>query len=118
MRRICHFRRHLNVPADNKYSLRKDTCHCRPFLRANVCPRLPESSIAPYLTELQARTKGDGIRVGSYPLLSHGVYVSLIGQDAQAIQTLAEEVAKALDGRLVSDEEAREMVKQKERGAA
>lgn len=48
----------------------------------------------------------------------HGVYVSLIGQDAQAIQTLAEEVATKLDGRLVSDEEAREMVKQKERGAA
>ena len=41
----------------------------------------PESSIAPYLTALQERTKALGIRVGSYPLLQHGVYVSLIGQD-------------------------------------
>ncbi|PSR76938.1 hypothetical protein PHLCEN_2v8134 [Hermanssonia centrifuga] len=80
--------------------------------------RQPESSIAPYLTELQARTKADGIRVGSYPLLSHGVYVSLIGLDAAAVKTIAEEAVKALDGRLVSDEEAREIVKQKEKGAA
>jgi hypothetical protein len=79
--------------------------------------RLPESSIAPYLTELQARTKADGIRVGSYPLLSHGVYVSLIGQDREAVKALAAETAKALEGRLVSDEEAREMAKQKEKGA-
>jgi hypothetical protein len=79
--------------------------------------RLPESSIAPYLTELQARTKADGIRVGSYPLLSHGVYVSLIGQDREAVKALAGETAKALEGRLVSDEEAREMAKQKEKGA-
>lgn len=79
--------------------------------------RQPESSIAPYLTELQARTKSDGIRIGSYPLLQHGVYVSFIGQDREVIKALAEETAKNLDGRLVSDEEAREMVKQKERGA-
>lgn len=80
--------------------------------------RQPESSIAPYLTELHNRLKGDGIRVGSYPLLSRGVYVALIGRDVEAVKALAEEVAKALDGRLVSDEEAREMVKQKESGAA
>lgn len=91
--------------------------HERPF-RQQVFTSRPESSIAPYLTELQARTKGDGVRVGSYPLLQHGVYVSLIGQDREAIKALAEEIAQALDGRLVSDEEAREMVKQKERGAA
>lgn len=118
MHRICHFPRRLNALADNRSSLRKGAHQRRFFFYADVCLRLPESSIAPYLTELQARTKGDGIRVGSYPLLLHGVYVSLIGQDAQAIQTLAEEVAKKLDGRLVTDEEAREMVKQKERGAA
>lgn len=80
--------------------------------------RLPESSIAPYLTELQARTKADGMRVGSYPLLLHGVYVSLISRDAAAVKALAEEVVQKLDGRLVSDEEALEMVKQKEKNAA
>ena len=84
----------------------------------NNASSLPESSIAPYLTSLQARTKGDGIRVGSYPMLSQGVYVSLIGQDREAVRKLAEETAKALDGRLVSEEEAREMVRQKEKGAA
>lgn len=80
-------------------------------------PRLPESSIAPYLTELQARTKDQGVRVGSYPLLSYGVYVSLIGLDAAAVKSLSDEVATKLNGRLVTDEEAREMVKQKEKGA-
>lgn len=78
----------------------------------------PESSIAPYLTDLQARTKADGIRIGSYPLLQHGVYVSFIGYDRDVVKRLAAETAAALEGRLVSDEEAREMVKAKERGAA
>ena len=77
-----------------------------------------ESSIAPYLTNLQARTKRDGIRVGSYPMLSQGVSVSLIGQDRETVKRLAEETAKALEGRLVSDEEAREIARQKEKGAA
>ncbi|KAI0696526.1 Molybdopterin binding protein [Cytidiella melzeri] len=91
--------------------------HERPF-RQQVFTSQPESSIAPFLTELQARTKGDGIRVGSYPLLSHGVYVSLIGQDREAVRAIAEETAKVLEGRLVSDDEAREIAKQKEKGAA
>ena len=69
--------------------------------------RLPESSIAPFLTSLQARTKSAGVRVGSYPLLSKGVYVSLIGPDVATIKEIAEEVAKELQGRLVSEEEAR-----------
>jgi len=86
--------------------------------RQQVFTALPESSIAPYLTELQARTKSQGIRVGSYPLLSHGVYISLIGYDAAAIQALGQDVATTLDGKLVTDEEAREMAKQKEKGAA
>ncbi|KAI0342416.1 Molybdopterin binding protein [Trametopsis cervina] len=90
--------------------------HERPC-RQQIFTSQPESSIAPYLTELQARTKGDGIRVGSYPLLMHGVYVSLIGQDKEVVKALAQEVVQKLDGRLVSDEEAREMVKQKEKGA-
>ena len=80
--------------------------------------RLPESSIAPYLTTLQSRTKHLGIRIGSYPLLQHGVYVSFIGQDREHVKELAEETARELQGRLVSDEEAREMVRAKERGAA
>ena len=68
---------------------------------------MPESSIAPFLTSLQARTKSAGVRVGSYPLLQKGVYVSLIGQDVAAVKALAEEVATELHGRLVSEEDAR-----------
>lgn len=97
---------------------------CVPLFRLTRCPadttlthRKPESSIAPYLTELQGRTKEDGIRIGSYPLFQHGVYVSFIGYDRDVVRRLAEETAQALEGRLVSDQEAREMVKVKERGA-
>ncbi|KAI9056498.1 Molybdopterin binding protein [Trametes sanguinea] len=78
----------------------------RPF-RQQIFTALPESSIAPFLTELQARTKDDGVRVGSYPLLAKGVYVSLIGRDAEKVRVLAEEVAQKLQGRLVSEEDAR-----------
>ncbi|KAI0357678.1 Molybdopterin binding protein [Trametes cingulata] len=78
----------------------------RPF-RQQVFTSLPESSIAPFLTALQARTKDAGVRVGSYPLLAKGVYVSLIGRDADAVRALAEEVAREVQGRLVSEEEAR-----------
>ncbi|KAL1709576.1 MoaB/Mog domain-containing protein [Schizophyllum commune] len=40
-----------------------------------------ESSIAPYLTELQARLRPRGISVGSYPVVGKGVFISLIGRD-------------------------------------
>nr|VWO98607.1 Uncharacterized protein [Ganoderma boninense] len=78
----------------------------RPY-RQQVFTNLPESSIAPYLTTLQARVKDAGVRVGSYPLLAKGVYVSLIGRDQERIQALGEEVAREIQGRLVSEEEAR-----------
>ena len=42
----------------------------------------------------------------------------MIGQDRETVKRLAEETAKALEGRLVSDEEAREIARQKEKGAA
>ena len=70
--------------------------------------RLPESSIAPYLTSLQERVKSEGVRVGSYPLLMKGVYVSLIGLDEKRVRILSEEVGKEIQGRLVSEEEVRE----------
>ena len=47
------------------------------------------------------------MRVGSYPLLSKGVYVSLIGRDVEKVREIAEEVAERLQGRLVTEEEAR-----------
>ena len=79
----------------------------RPF-RQQIFTSLPESSIAPYLTSLHTRVKPEGVRVGSYPLLRKGVYVSLIGRDARRIRELAVEVENELQGRLVSDEEVLE----------
>ncbi|PFH50841.1 hypothetical protein AMATHDRAFT_60323 [Amanita thiersii Skay4041] len=54
--------------------------HERPK-RIQVFTDRAESMIAPYLTTLQARLKSRGIQVGSYPVLSKGVFVSLIGRD-------------------------------------
>ena len=65
--------------------------------------------IAPYLTELQARVKKEGIRIGSCelppqnpvrleltradPYLYSGVHVSLIGHDVERVKELGQEVS-------------------------
>ncbi|WWD20180.1 hypothetical protein CI109_104656 [Kwoniella shandongensis] len=74
----------------------------KPF-RHLIYTSKPESVIAPFLTELQARVKKEGIRVGSYPFLYSGVHVSLIGHDVERIKELGQEVAKDLDGKVVSE---------------
>jgi hypothetical protein len=73
--------------------------------------RKAESVIAPFLTELQARVKKEGIRVGSCessyicsceldiadlvdPMLYQGVHVSLIGHDVSRIEELGKEVSR------------------------
>ncbi|KZT28225.1 Molybdopterin binding protein [Neolentinus lepideus HHB14362 ss-1] len=76
----------------------------RPF-RLQVFTSLPESSIAPYLTELQKRVKNEGVRVGSYPLLQRGVYVSLIGLDEKRVRGLGDEVVERLQGKVMTEEE-------------
>jgi molybdopterin-biosynthesis enzyme MoeA-like protein len=82
----------------------------KPF-RLLVFTEQPESSIAPYLTELHERERKNGIRCGSYPMLykgkldditaNHsanpilrysGVHVSLIGLDEARIREIGEEV--------------------------
>ncbi|KII91793.1 hypothetical protein PLICRDRAFT_105890 [Plicaturopsis crispa FD-325 SS-3] len=77
--------------------------------RLQIFTELPESSIAPYLTSLAKRTAAEGIRVGSYPVLQHGVYVSLIGLDRERVRALGEEVEREVQGKVVTDEEARTM---------
>lgn len=74
----------------------------KPF-RHLIYTKKPESIIAPYLTELQARVKKEGIRVGSYPYLYQGVHVSLIGHDVERIKELGLEVEKELDGKIISE---------------
>ncbi|EGO01312.1 hypothetical protein SERLA73DRAFT_50770 [Serpula lacrymans var. lacrymans S7.3] len=78
--------------------------HERPF-RLQVFTPLPESSIAPFLTDLQKRVHPEGIRVGSYPVLQKGVYVSLIGSDRERVGVLGAEVARETQGRTVTEEE-------------
>ncbi|KAI0267359.1 Molybdopterin binding protein [Gloeopeniophorella convolvens] len=79
----------------------------RPF-RHQIFTSQPESSIAPYLTDLQKRVKEEGVRVGSYPLLMRGVYVSLIGQDEARVRELGQEVERETQGKVVTEEEVRE----------
>jgi hypothetical protein len=73
--------------------------------------RRAESMIAPYLTALQERLKPHGIQIGSYPVLSKGVFVSLIGRDLNNgtkkiwLADVAREVEKEVGGRVVSEEE-------------
>ncbi|KAH9974332.1 Molybdopterin binding protein [Lactifluus volemus] len=79
----------------------------RPF-RHQIFTSLPESSIAPYLTELQKRVKEEGVRVGSYPLFMRGVYVSLIGQNEGRVRELGKEVEGEIQGKVVTEQEIRE----------
>jgi len=79
----------------------------RPF-RHQIFTPLPESSIAPYLTELQKRVKAEGVRVGSYPFSMRGVFVSLIGQNEGRIRELGREVEGQLEGKVVTEQEVRE----------
>ena len=66
---------------------------------------LPESSIAPYLTELQERVKKEGVRVGSYPFFMKGVFVSLIGRNEGRVRELGKEVERQTQGRAVTEQE-------------
>jgi len=72
---------------------------------------LPESSIAPYLAELQERVKREGVRVGSYPFFMKGVFVSLIGQNEERVRELGKEVERQTQGRAVTEQEVLEKKK-------
>ncbi|KIR34639.1 molybdopterin binding domain-containing protein [Cryptococcus deuterogattii MMRL2647] len=74
----------------------------KPF-RHLIYTSKPESAIAPYLTELQARVKKEGIRIGSYPYLYQGVHVSLIGHNVERIKELGREVIREVDGKVVAE---------------
>lgn len=65
----------------------------------------PESLIAPYLTSLQTRVAALRIRIGSYPVLQQGVYVSLIGRDECKMKEVAAEVEREVGGKFVTEEE-------------
>ncbi|KAI9367880.1 hypothetical protein BJX61DRAFT_262936 [Aspergillus egyptiacus] len=67
---------------------------------------LPESAVAPYLTELAKRTESRGIKVGSYPRWQKKRNtVTLVGTDKEFLDNLVEEVEREVQGKRVSTED-------------
>ncbi|KAL4887603.1 MoaB/Mog domain-containing protein [Aspergillus karnatakaensis] len=67
---------------------------------------LPESAVAPYLTELAAKTAHKGIKVGSYPRWQKKRNtVTLVGTDKEFLDSLVEEVEREVQGKRVSTED-------------
>ena len=67
---------------------------------------LPESVVAPYLTELAARVGPRGIKVGSYPRWGKKRNtVTLVGTDLEYMETLIKEVGENVQGRKVVRED-------------
>jgi molybdopterin-biosynthesis enzyme MoeA-like protein len=74
-------------------------------LRVLISTPLPESEVAPYLTELAERVEGRGVKVGSYPRWGKKRNtVTLVGRDAEFIEGLVDEVVRNVKGRRVTVE--------------
>lgn len=66
---------------------------------------LAESAVAGYLTELAAKTEPKGVKVGSYPRWGKAKNtVTLVGKDADFMNSLIPEVEKGVQGRHVQHE--------------
>lgn len=67
---------------------------------------LPESAVAPYLTELAAKVEPRGIKVGSYPRWGKNRNtVTLVGADKAYVESLIAEVEEGVRGKLVVKED-------------
>lgn len=67
---------------------------------------LPESAVAPYLTDLAVRTSPHGVKVGSYPRWGNKRNtVTLVGTDQAFMDSLIPEVEENINGRKVTYEE-------------
>jgi molybdopterin-biosynthesis enzyme MoeA-like protein len=67
---------------------------------------LPESAVAPYLTDLAMRTSSRGIKVGSYPRWGKKRNtVTLVGTDKDLMDSLISEVEQNVQGKIVSQED-------------
>jgi molybdopterin-biosynthesis enzyme MoeA-like protein len=73
--------------------------------RLIIATEEPESVIAPFLTHLQKRVEGEGIKVGSYPKWQGGVKVSLLGRDKGRLEELVGEVEVGIKGTKASEED-------------
>ncbi|PLB47208.1 Molybdopterin binding protein [Aspergillus steynii IBT 23096] len=67
---------------------------------------LPESTVAPYLTDLATRTAARGIKVGSYPRWGKKRNtVTLVGTDKDFMDSLVAEVEQNVQGKQVAQED-------------
>jgi molybdopterin-biosynthesis enzyme MoeA-like protein len=74
--------------------------------RVLISTPLPESEVAGYLTELAAKVESNGVKVGSYPRWGHKRNtVTLVGKDAEYIESLVEEVCAGVQGVRVASED-------------
>ena len=74
--------------------------------RCLISTPLPESAVAPYLTELAAKVESRGVKVGSYPRWGKKRNtVTLVGADKAFIESLVAEVEEGVQGKLVAVED-------------
>ncbi|KAL4802360.1 MoaB/Mog domain-containing protein [Aspergillus unguis] len=67
---------------------------------------LPESAVAPYLTDLASRVESKGVKVGSYPRWQKKRNtVTLVGKDKELLDSLIDEVQENVKGLKVSAED-------------
>lgn len=73
--------------------------------RILISTPLPESAVAPYLTELAKKVEPRGVKVGSYPRWEKNRNtVTLVGKDKDFLDSIAPEAAKNVKGRVVKVE--------------
>jgi molybdenum cofactor synthesis domain-containing protein len=74
--------------------------------RILISTPLPESAVAPYLTDLAMRALPHGVKIGSYPRWGKKRNtVTLVGNDQEYMESLVAEVEKNVEGRRVSRED-------------
>ncbi|KAL3420017.1 molybdenum cofactor synthesis domain-containing protein [Phlyctema vagabunda] len=73
--------------------------------RVLISTPLPESAVAPYLTELAEKVEAKGVKVGSYPRWGkeHNT-VTLVGRDQAYLESLVAEVEKNVEGKRIQVE--------------
>jgi len=73
--------------------------------RIIISTPLPESAVAPYLTELAEKVEPKGVKVGSYPRWGKARNtVTLVGRDQELLESLVAEVEKNVEGKRVKVE--------------
>lgn len=73
--------------------------------RILISTPLPESAVAPYLTELAKKVEPHGVKVGSYPRWGKKRNtVTLVGKDKEFLDNIAPEAALNVKGRVVKAE--------------